>query len=718
MQEIFKKHNNRQSYFRRIFLANMFLGISVIFILAVVFIPVMLSAAAQNDERYEKILMMDAENAFNVVQQNVTDITEGIEGSDWYHNIFISHVLGKKSLFAGEKERIAKELSVMVGKHSLIKNISVIYYDEPDAIYSNNGVYTNLPFYQEQDPENVNFQFFHGADAEGFSTALVKGTEYLVYEKAITDVNGARAKGELNIVFRPGAVERLLLGGSGDVKKGFELFNENGEVVWRTGVDHNDGLYLIQSGIHENGYRYGLCVPVSSHNSITKRTVILAVIGLIADLIVCFVFALYLSNQNYQPIGRLVSRYVGQNLNEENEIVSLEQSMNRLIEEKELSELALGRLKPVAKYRILRRILNGSITKEEMDPENLAFCDITLTDPLFDVVSVKVENTEESNHEITDAAMEMVTERWAVQYAVRAYLYSSDKNIYQLLLNHTCGFEMKAALHELCLMCESDVSIPVFGVGQTVNSVYEVFHAKDQAVTAMNYAAVTDKKQQLIFYEEIEKNFSGYYYYPFTEEAMLSRAIISGRAQDAERILREIIAENRKRNAQMPQVNLYLYSDLLSTIKRSIQTLGISCAEIDGDVSEIYSLGQISDRISAMVESCCRQVKQMEELNDAADARKIIAYVDENITNPNLSLASIADVFGHSSSYVSTVFKQFKEIGYSDYVNQKRVRLAADLMCYQKMGIEEVAAAVGYVSVITFRRNFQKFMKRNPSEYT
>lgn len=168
----------------------------------------------------------------------------------------------------------------------------------------------------------------------------------------------------------------------------------------------------------------------------------------------------------------------------------------------------------------------------------------------------------------------------------------------------------------------------------------------------------------------------------------------------------------------MPQVNLYLYSDLLSTIKRSIQTLGISCAEIDGDVSEIYSLGQISDRISAMVESCCRQVKQMEELNDAADARKIIAYVDENITNPNLSLASIADVFGHSSSYVSTVFKQFKEIGYSDYVNQKRVRLAADLMCYQKMGIEEVAAAVGYVSVITFRRNFQKFMKQNPSEYT
>ena len=104
------------------------LGISVIFLLAVIFIPAMLSAARQNDKRYEETLIMDVSNDFNVIRSNADDVIDGIEGSEWFHKTFINHVLGGEELLAADKERIAKELSITVGKHRLIKYISFREY--------------------------------------------------------------------------------------------------------------------------------------------------------------------------------------------------------------------------------------------------------------------------------------------------------------------------------------------------------------------------------------------------------------------------------------------------------------------------------------------------------------------------------------------------------------------------------------------------------------
>ena len=717
MRERFRKHVEKQSYFKHILLANIVLGISVIFLLAVIFIPAMLSAAEKNDREYEEILLLDASNAFDDLRQDAEDVVSGIEGSEWFHKTFIQNVLGGEKLSAGEKERISKELLITVSKYRLIRNITVRYYDQTDTLYSNNGVFENIGFYQEQEPDNLNFSFFPAEDGTGgFSTVTAGGSEFLVYRRGITDVPGGRNKGEVNVIFRADAVEKRFITGENGTE-GFELLDESGNLLWSAGKTGGEGLYTIRSGITKNGYGYGILIPEKMHNSLTRRTVLLSAFSVIVDLILCFVFAFYLSKQNYQPVDLLVKRYVKEDKLQENEIVSLGQAMDSLIEEKELSEHALDQLKPLARYRILRRILNGTVTEEELEPEKLLYCDIILDGDAYHVISIKMKETDAPDAEITETALELVTKEWAAENGIRSYLYSVEKNDYQMLLSCRKGFLFREALEELCGRCEGDGQIAVFGVGNPVEKVREVHHSKDQSMAAVNYAALMNENQ-IVYYNEIEEKITGDYYYPFSEEVILSRAISDGNADEAEKILGEVISANERLHVQNTDMNRCLFNDLISTVKRTVQSLGISCQRIDEEVFDNYSLKVINERLNLLICECCEKVQNLKEINDVANAAGIIEYIDANITDPSLSLSSVAEAFGRSSSYISTVFKQVKDTGYSDYVNEKRVRMAADLMSSRKMSVEDASRAVGYVSIITFRRNFQKFMKHNPSDYT
>lgn len=716
MREKLKKAKNRQSYFYRILLANLLLGISVIALLAVVFIPAMLNAARENDKRYEETLIMGATNDFAVIRANAEDVTAGIEGSEWFHKTFINHVLGREVLSSVDKERIAKELSIAVGKHRLIKNISVRYFNEPDTLYSNNGVYGNILFYQEQEPENINYIFFDVGDQEGFSSVNVNETKYLVYKKMITDIKGARFKGEINIVFRTEAVEKLLLGGSQTDISGFMLFDSDGRLLWGTEKKDSEGRITIESPADSDGCICGILLPKRLHNRVTRKTVILAAAAVAADLVICFFFAIYLSKQNYRPIGGLVSRYVKQNDNE-NEIVSLEQTIDGMSVEKELLTESLIQLKPLARYRILRRILNGSVSEEELEPEKIINCDLIFDLSMFSVVSVRILSTEDLSDEIAEAAVQMVVERWAAEYGIRVYLYSVEQNNYQMLLNYEETFDYKNALLSLVSICESDSWVMAFGAGNTVDCIYDVHHSRDQAVTALNFVPIINGPQ-VIHYEEIKNKITGDYYYPFTEEALVSHAISEGRSEDAIRILSDVIAENERLYDMNPRKFRCLCNDLISTVRRTVQTLGITCPELEREMPDSCSAISVKACIGSIIEECCQKVRCMGQVGDVMDAGRIIEYVDANITDPNLSLTSISEKFKRSASYISTVFKQYKGIGYSNYVNQKRVNMAIELISNRKMNVEEASRTVGYVSVITFRRNFQKFVKRNPSDYT
>ncbi len=92
---------------------------------------------------------------------------------------------------------------------------------------------------------------------------------------------------------------------------------------------------------------------------------------------------------------------------------------------------------------------------------------------------------------------------------------------------------------------------------------------------------------------------------------------------------------------------------------------------------------------------------------------KIINYIDQNITK-NISLSSISDYVNITKEYACSVFK--KETGKSiiSYMNEKKIRLAKDLISTNEMSLKDVAEYLGYKNYNYFSRLFRKYFDISP----
>ncbi|WP_409342384.1 helix-turn-helix domain-containing protein [Paenibacillus sp. MBLB4367] len=96
---------------------------------------------------------------------------------------------------------------------------------------------------------------------------------------------------------------------------------------------------------------------------------------------------------------------------------------------------------------------------------------------------------------------------------------------------------------------------------------------------------------------------------------------------------------------------------------------------------------------------------------------EIIAYLDKNYGNTELSLNYLAEKFHLSPGYLSRSFKDFTTINFMDYLIQIRMSAAQTLLNESQLSINQIAEQVGYANVTSFMRSFKKIHGLTPSEY-
>lgn len=94
----------------------------------------------------------------------------------------------------------------------------------------------------------------------------------------------------------------------------------------------------------------------------------------------------------------------------------------------------------------------------------------------------------------------------------------------------------------------------------------------------------------------------------------------------------------------------------------------------------------------------------------------IFDYINENYMD-EISLDTIADVAGFSKFHFSRLFKQFTDMSFYDYLNQRRVKEAEKLLLNPNLSITEVAMRSGFSSISTFNRVFKNFKECTPTEF-
>ena len=116
---------------------------------------------------------------------------------------------------------------------------------------------------------------------------------------------------------------------------------------------------------------------------------------------------------------------------------------------------------------------------------------------------------------------------------------------------------------------------------------------------------------------------------------------------------------------------------------------------------------------------------QISALFASSNARKkephtasvIKKYIDENFTDPELSLSSMCKSLSYNPKYISAVFKNEFKISFKEYLNTIRIQNACALFEKGFTGIKDVAQLCGFNDPLYFSKVFKQKMKNTPTDH-
>lgn len=94
----------------------------------------------------------------------------------------------------------------------------------------------------------------------------------------------------------------------------------------------------------------------------------------------------------------------------------------------------------------------------------------------------------------------------------------------------------------------------------------------------------------------------------------------------------------------------------------------------------------------------------------------MVKYIYKNYAK-NLHIGNISKIFNLTPPAINEALSYLVEMNFSNFLNNLRIKRAAELLIETEKPIIEIALEVGYNSSKTFSRNFIKFMKVNPGEF-
>ena len=136
--------------------------------------------------------------------------------------------------------------------------------------------------------------------------------------------------------------------------------------------------------------------------------------------------------------------------------------------------------------------------------------------------------------------------------------------------------------------------------------------------------------------------------------------------------------------------------------------------DMDSTVAELRSESVVLYTFSSIGTKYYPSGNKSKEQTAASEAKK---YIDDNFTNPELSLQGIAEALSYNPKYLSSLFKSAFKLGISDYITTIRIQHACALMDQGVSGVKNIAFLCGFNDPLYFSKVFKTKMGLSPREH-
>lgn len=252
---------------------------------------------------------------------------------------------------------------------------------------------------------------------------------------------------------------------------------------------------------------------------------------------------------------------------------------------------------------------------------------------------------------------------------------------------------------------------------EEIEDIYESYH--NAAFAFMNEKERTEN--QVIWFQDNKTKMAAVLPY-FELSVKLTRLVTSGDEQGLHDALKEIMTEYIIENNLPAWLQQILLNELQAILFRILVRLELEEQEYQKYFGELEKdhrsplLEQITNTLG-LYRSLCALVNEKKTQEAGKMMPAILAFLDANYGDPNLSLTLAADTFQISVPYLSSLFKASAGVNFSNYVEGVRIEKAKGLLKNTSMSVGEIAVATGYGSANSFSRAFRRVTGESASEY-
>ena len=385
--------------------------------------------------------------------------------------------------------------------------------------------------------------------------------------------------------------------------------------------------------------------------------------------------------------------------------------------------------KPYIRNAFVNRLLFGNpLSREEedllanrmdFDRNGMVFCVL-----IFRIITL--DSVEEKSVDLLSTCLLSLMEMIKKEFPGSLYAATGEDQVSLIMrVPHKNRDSIESLVEEKLLRIREELPaniaerIFVYGgnVVEEMEDVYESYH--NAAFAFMNEKERTES--QVIWFRKNNKKMVAVFPY-FELSVKLTRLVTSGDEQGLHDALKEIMTQYILESNLPAWLQQILLNELQAILFHILVRLELEEQEYQKYFSELEKehriplIEQITSTLR-LYRSLCALVNEKKTKEAGKMMPAILAFLDANYGDPDLSLTMVADTFRISVPYLSSLFKASAGVNFSNYVEDVRIEKAKGFLKNTSMSVGEIAVATGYSSTNSFSRAFRRVTGDSASEY-
>jgi len=284
--------------------------------------------------------------------------------------------------------------------------------------------------------------------------------------------------------------------------------------------------------------------------------------------------------------------------------------------------------------------------------------------------------------------------------------------------------QMKRVIPNIRKAIEEFLKIQVtVSVGKTVNSFVELADSFAKTKSAAEYKFLLGGNQ-IIWAEEYEElRNSAKHLDIFEWASKIASAIRTNKEKELREMAGQFVDQikcsfyNKNRSLVYVQNLLLSVINLLELPEDAEETIYSRERSFISDINKCENLDKIKKQLVDVLVYISGVISNQRDSFGKRQALLALEYIEKNYADSSVTLNSVCTALAMSTSYFSSVFKNYTGVTFIEALTKKRIEKAKILLEQGSKKTYEIAEAVGYSDAHYFSLTFKKVTGKTPTEY-